>query len=733
MGLDYRLTFVYYECLRDYIGMKMKCRNISPAFVHVVVLSLATFTIYANALKNGFVWDDTIFTIGNNTYKYFDLWNVIFNRANGVEYLPIRDLSFAVDYAVWGEIPYGFHYTNLGLFIATVLVVYLFAKELVLTLNPAVREDSATPSAASTAFFISLLFVVHPIQSSSVAFITNRGVVLSGFFFFLSLYYFLKFHYGTIEGSRRKYYFISILCFLLSILSKATVIILPLIIGLIGISAPGGLRRKRLLSIVPFVIISGLFFYIFKDVAILTKVIREDSHEFGVYNGWMNAAKTLQIPFFYLFKLFIPRNFAAEYDVSFSNFLGSPLVLACASAMIVITWFAWRFRKSHQEYFFGWAWFIISLLPVMHFFPTNPIVADRYVFLPVFGIFFSVIYVVYRLSRQMQTGRSLSIALGVLLAILAYLTHEQNKVWESDITLWTDTVQKAPSLSKGHANLGYAYLKEDDYDRAYDQFRRAQSIDPTMPDYEYAHGMTSFKRRRYGEAIQWFESALKRKPGHLRSLYFLGIAYEKNGDIHNAIMYLNRVSDSPEPDLNQYKLKAGFLIRAHLRPKIDTELKTLKLKVENNANDRSVHLKLASSYFTYGLFEEAMREYRRLVDLGYGTSSIFWSMGEVLNKTGNQSEAMEYYNKSLTLDNANCKAGNSIGLAYKKIKRIDEAIQAWTAVLLVNSSCMDAEFNLGVVFFQLGNGKRARFYFNDLVNKDSQFFNAVQAYLLKIE
>src|SRR5512143_3247937 len=90
-------------------------RQVSTRFLHLVLLFIVT-AVYSHCVKNGFVWDDRIFLIGNSVYKNFDMSHILFARANGVEYLPVRDLTYAIDYAFWGENPFAFHVTNLIIF-----------------------------------------------------------------------------------------------------------------------------------------------------------------------------------------------------------------------------------------------------------------------------------------------------------------------------------------------------------------------------------------------------------------------------------------------------------------------------------------------------------------------------------------------------------------------------------------------------------------------------------------
>ena len=91
-----------------------------------VILAIIVVSVYGRSLSNGFVWDDTVFFIGNPVYSQFNLGKIFFSLANGAEYLPVRDLTNAFDYLLWGKNPFGFHFTNLIFFMANILLIHYF-------------------------------------------------------------------------------------------------------------------------------------------------------------------------------------------------------------------------------------------------------------------------------------------------------------------------------------------------------------------------------------------------------------------------------------------------------------------------------------------------------------------------------------------------------------------------------------------------------------------------------
>ena len=162
--------------------------------VHLLIILAFVVAVFGVSTHFEFVWDDHVLLIGHDVYASFDLGRIFFSLANQVEYLPIRDVSYAVDYALWGENPFGFHLTNLTLYFLNAVFVYLMTLRLTPLLFSAGREMPER-KAGGVALLTTLLFAVHPVHSEPLSFISCRNVLLSGLFSFMSCHFFLK-HLG---------------------------------------------------------------------------------------------------------------------------------------------------------------------------------------------------------------------------------------------------------------------------------------------------------------------------------------------------------------------------------------------------------------------------------------------------------------------------------------------------------------------------------------------------------
>src|SRR2546430_15790131 len=178
----------------------------------IVIVSLVAtvFLCYANSLGNEFVFDDYLLVLGNNRIRSINaalFWN---------SYRPIRDISYAIDYALWGERPFGYHLTNLVIHAANVLLVFALIRRFTASLV--------------TAVLTALIFAVHPIQTDAVTYISGRRDLLFTFFYLLAFHSYLTYYRQRWALQAVVYFVLFFLLWALSLLSKEMAASLPILI-----------------------------------------------------------------------------------------------------------------------------------------------------------------------------------------------------------------------------------------------------------------------------------------------------------------------------------------------------------------------------------------------------------------------------------------------------------------------------------------------------------------------
>jgi hypothetical protein len=198
------------------------------AFALIVV----TAAVFAPSLLNGFVdWDDEINITRNVWFRGWSAAHVHWMLTNTLmgHYIPVTWISFALDHAIWGMNPFGYHLANVVLHALNAALVFLIALRLLAYAT--VWPIEARRLAAGIA---TLFFAWHPLRAESVAWVTERRDVLSGFFFLLSVLGYLAAQERS-GRARRLPLIASIVAFGLALLSKSIVMGLPLVLFVLDV------------------------------------------------------------------------------------------------------------------------------------------------------------------------------------------------------------------------------------------------------------------------------------------------------------------------------------------------------------------------------------------------------------------------------------------------------------------------------------------------------------------
>ncbi|NVN99882.1 MAG: hypothetical protein HXX17_11195 [Geobacteraceae bacterium] len=432
------------------------CLDGKYRYIPYILLVAMVLLVYGNSLSGGFVWDDSLFT-ANQVYWAFDLKKIFLSLANGLEYQPVRDLTYLFDIVVWKGTSVGFHLTNLLLFIAVTLLVYRLAARLC-------AGFEASRPAWFVPFFTAALFAIHPLKSEVVAWVTQRNTLLATLLFLVATLLFISYQ----DNGNKKLYFASLAVFVLALLSKATVVVLPLMLLFLMLT---GKRQGRWSPLAPFFALSAagaaLHVTIAKKMAVISAAY------YGEFSERLSVA--LQIPFFYLGKFLLPTGISPFYAENFEKSLLSPRTILSALLLAGIVLLLWLLRKQYPELLLGGGWFAITLLPVSNLFATSPVAADRYLFLPSFGLAFALVSMVGRITLPSRVKVSIA---ALLLALLATVTFRQNRIWHDEISLWSETARRSPQVSGVWFNLGRALHKTPQLSFALEAYLRAIKLDP---------------------------------------------------------------------------------------------------------------------------------------------------------------------------------------------------------------------------------------------------------------
>lgn len=452
-------------------------------FIFSLLIALFTFLIYLPAINYGFVdWDDGSYVFRNTQIRSI---NINFFKALFTDHFnywhPLTILSYAFDYAIWGQNPSGYHLTNVLLHTANTLIVFSLSYRLVLCLKH--YKGSIEQLALIAALITATFFGIHPINVETVAWVSGRKDVLCTLFFLISIFFYLRF--TDLTPQRQIYYTLSIFSFALSLMSKPMAVSLPLVLLLIDAfplnrfsDKSGWASCKLLVEKLPYILLSIISFWA----------------TMSAYNAG-NSLKSLDaVPFllrvflsadayiFYFLKSLFPFSLGPDYlrptrvyifDLKYSGALITILLFTILSI--------WK-RRSHRLLSTIWFFYFITLLPIIGIIQgKTPGLADRYAYLPGIGIIFlfglTVAHILL-MSPEKKRRASICSTLVLMIFILSFQTKRQMTFWQDTVALWSRHIKIFPNNPDAYNERGFAFHQGGSLRMAIADYNKAIRLSP---------------------------------------------------------------------------------------------------------------------------------------------------------------------------------------------------------------------------------------------------------------
>ena len=440
-------------------------------FLPLITLCTVAVTAYAGAFRGDFHYDDSISILQNS---HLDGWQAFVGHLDHMV-RPVLHATFLFDRSVYGTNPAGYHLLNLLLHLGCGLLVYLI-------LNRAVTEETK-----DVPFWTALLFLIHPMATETVTYISGRASGLMTFFYLFAFFLYIKAseHSGAVK-LRRLYLSGSVASFLLAIGSKETAVTFPLALLLWDLL----IRRLRGTSLRTAILFRHPPFWIVLVLAAgwawsHPRYTALAQFSFTLRPFWDNVLSELHATAYALLLFFSPWNQNFDHDLPEFHSLFQwplPLDLLLLSGTVAAGLLSWG---RYPLVAFGLGWLFIQILPVS-LIPRNDLLSERNLYLPSIGLLLAIV-ALHSHFKQWLTMISLRpglIRFGsasvtiVLVLVLCLFTYQRNQLYHNRLSLWSDTVRKSPNKARPHNNLGHAYALQGDWDRAIEEFRTAARLDP---------------------------------------------------------------------------------------------------------------------------------------------------------------------------------------------------------------------------------------------------------------
>ena len=527
------------------------------------------FVAYISALRAGFVdWDDN--RLIDEAERYDPLsWTHLrwaLTTSFSGHFQPLTWLSLGLDYELWGLYDFYYHRTSVAWHVLTALVFYFVARRLIALGFGALDRERSGPFVWSAAM-ATVLFAVHPLRAESVVWIAERRDVLSGAFYMLCVFFYLR--YTARSGSRSRWgsYAAAIVMCMLSLSAKATAATIGLVLlvldvyplrrvgghahasdgdssafagrdpACVGMAPDAGVSVRRvLLEKVPFLLL-GLAAGVRAIVAQRDGGALYTLSDRDVLSRFAQAIHGLV---FYVWKTIWPMNLGPLYQLPAREELLGPSLWFSAAAVVIAVVAVVKLRRRLPALAAATAVYVVVVFPVLGFFQSGPqLVADRYSYLSCMGFAVAagagLVWITERYGRRVLVG----LAACLLAAVLARASIAQQDVWNTGRTLWARAVLVSPESSIVRVEYGRALFRYGDIPSARRELERGLELDPD--DAVGWHSLGNVNRRYRGAAavdrtIECYRRAMELDPRR-RFLHFslaTIIAERKGGGVEAA-------------------------------------------------------------------------------------------------------------------------------------------------------------------------------------------------------
>lgn len=650
---------------------------------HLLLLLLTCFLVYGNTLGNGFVWDDHPLVDNNiflsswrNIPKLFTTNLFAGGSSPSAFYRPVQALTYMVEYHLWGSKPFGYHLTNLLLHLANAMLLYAL-------LVPVTTRLVAVISG--------LLFIVHPLNTEAVTYISGRADPLAVGFLLLAL---LAYREAKAKPQWGRYRLASLGAFTLAILSKESAMIFPALLVLYDLTTDPLTRPRELLARIgpryaPYLAILGLYAGL--------RTLIPDLHQVAGGGPTITLGQRLLLVFRvfaeYLGLLVLPRDLHMERTVPLPISFFDPMVMAGAFALLLLIGLAWWAWSRVRPLTLGIGWYLLAFLPFSNLVPLNAYIAEHWMYLPAIGLFVVVGLGIGALqARGLQ--RSTAVPLVLALVLYAGVSIRRNRDWRDEATFYETTLKSSPDSWRVLANLADLYRERGEFEKAIQTFRNVQAMSPLHPQGYLGLGMVYQKVGRDEEAVKQFEMALATYPRSARAHLHLADSYMKMGAQDKAIEHYQFVPElKPQSPVAYLTLGHGYLKARKYAEAVGAFQKGLEVAPLNSLLRGS----LGWAYAAIGEDEKARQEYERALKIEPRSAIVRNNLASHYLKSGQWRLAAEQLEEAVRVDPDYAEAHANLGIAYYWMGRAREAEAQLRKALALKPDSEDIKKNLETV------------------------------------
>ncbi len=490
-------------------------------FTAVALLTIGTALVFGPVLTHDYIALDHESYAGNPEIQRglsADGVRYAFTAEVASNWHPVTVLAHMALHTLFGPEPAPHYAANLVLHWANVLLAFELARRMLGSIWPAA--------------FAAALFGLHPFRVESVAWAAELKDVLSAFFTLSAMLAYFRFA----ATRRASWYLAAVGLFVLGLLSKASVVALPVLLVLLDFWPLDRIRRGAVVRVaiekLPFIAIAAA-------MAIVTLVTFSDTtlRSTGALPLTSRAAMVCIAYKDYVLTTFWPAHLSPHYPYP-RNALSTTELALSAALLAAISAVTLAVRRRYPSLLFGWLWFVIAITPVCGILPVGSHYrADRYTYLAHAGFFIGgVAYL-----AAVVSGKVMRIAPVPLIAVLAFVAVVNVHRWRDNVSLFEYAVRQTPESNLVHSGLATGLIQQRRLDEAEPHLREAIRLYPGYQPYVKRLAALLLLTDRAAESVPLYESMVAQGPNDIANLIGLATAHEQSGRPDRAREIANRV------------------------------------------------------------------------------------------------------------------------------------------------------------------------------------------------
>jgi len=666
----------------------------------VLAIVVAGFGVYANSLSGPFVFDDLPTIVDNTSIR--QLWPPTSAlqppRKTPVAGRPLANLTFAANFAVGGLRVQGYHLVNVTIHVLAALALFGVVRRILGRMLAA--DAHASPDLV--ALVCALVWVVHPLNTDAVDYLTQRTESLMGLFYLLTLYAAIR----TWDGKpSSRWAIIAIVSNIGGICAKETMVTAPIVVVLCdrifaypSFSAAFRARLHLYLGL-------AAGWLLFVAFAFQTPFFSADGFDLYV-TRWTYLLNQAPAVAQYLRLSFWPRALIFDY--------GIPLPLTVLdvwpSALLVLALAALTVVALIRVPTFGFwgAWFFITLAPASSVIaiPTE-VAAERRMYLPLIAVVVMVVLLGRLLCRHLiarshgpnsvevpsVAARAAVSAIVVLSLIgLGAATVARNVEYRTGLGLWQTVLDRRPH-ARAHNNIAVYYRDAGQIDES---IRHLQIGAPDWPDARFPLGSALIQRGDVRGGVDEIEAFMRLRPKHPQMLSAreeLANALQGLGDHDRALDELRKIV-AAAPEYARGRVNLGNVLAS--RKDFDGAAQEYREYLRLRPDDLAVLIDLGTALVSSGHDQEAISTLEHALRID---PSNVTARRELLRPLFNQRRVVDLEQESRKLLSSlptDADAHNQLGIALASQDRLDEAIEHFAEAVRLNPDLQSARNNLAL-------------------------------------